>query len=146
MPIEFNNIAHGWAIAGAIPRNFNPALDPVISHTNNLGELLGGVIYDGWTGSCIFMHQASFHKSWLSREYLWVVFDYPFNQLGCLKVCGTIPSGNQTLLEFNKRIGFIQEAKIEGGYPDGDLLVLSMKRDQCRWLDYTPKWATVDER
>jgi hypothetical protein len=139
MPIEMGNIAHGLAIASAIPRNYNPDVDPVISHTNKDGALLGGVMYDGFTGSCIFMHQAGFSKSWLSRDMLWMVFDYPFNQLKCSKVCGTIPSSNPELLDFNKRIGFILEASIKGGYPTGDLLVLSMERDQCRWLDVKPR-------
>lgn len=139
MPIESGNIEHGFQIARAIPRNYNPAVDIVISNVNKSGELLGGVIYDGYTGSCIFIHQAGFSKYWLSRDMLWVAFDYPFNQLGCSKVCGTIPSSNPQLLAINKKIGFIVEATIKGAYPGADMLVLSMERDQCRWLDLKPR-------
>ena len=138
--IEFDNFVHGYMIAEAIPRAYNEHVDRVISRTNEEGKLLGGVLYEGYTGSMIFMHQAGFDKSWLTRDMLWVLFDYPFNQLSCWKVCGTIPSSNQTLLDFNKRIGFIQEATIAGGYPDGDLLVLSMTKEQCRWLKHKPSF------
>jgi RimJ/RimL family protein N-acetyltransferase len=137
--IEFENIAHGFAIAGAIPRNYNPDVDHVISNVGADGRLLGGIIYDGCTGPCIFAHQAAFDKHWLSRDMLWVVFDYPFNQLGCKKICGTIPSGNPALLAFNKKLGFSVEATIKDAYPDGDMLVLSMKRSDCRWLSIKPR-------
>lgn len=144
--IEFGNVEHGRAIAQAIPRNYNPAVDPVISHVGASGELLGGVIYDGFTGPCIFAHQASFSKHWLSRDMLWVIFDYPFNQLSCKKICGTIPSSNQALLAFNVKLGFKVEAVIKDAYRDGDMLVMSMKRDECRWLDLKPRSFRVPQR
>jgi hypothetical protein len=137
--IQFNNTDHGFAIAAAIPRVYNPVADTVISRTNDEGKLLGGVIYDGCTGPCIFAHQAGFSKHWLSRDMLWILFDYVFVQLKCKKVCGTIPSSNQTLLEFNKKLGFSQEAVIKDAYPDGDMLVVSMTREQCRWLNIKPR-------
>lgn len=133
--IEFGNTAHGAAIAAAIPRRFNPACDRVISNVAETGELLGGVIYDGYTQNCIFMHQAGFHPRWMTRELLWIVFDYPFNKLGCAKVCGTIPSDAVELLEFNRRLGFKVETKITDAYPSADMLILSMRREDCRWLE-----------
>lgn len=136
--IEFGNIEHGEAIAKAIPRRFNPACDPVISNVID-GRLLGGVIYDGFTGSCVFIHQAGFTKHWLSRDMLWVAFDYPFNQLGVKKLCGTIPSTNPGLLAMNLKLGFQVEHAIEDGYPGGNMLILSMTRDECRWLDMKPR-------
>ena len=137
--IEFNNIEHGHAIARAIPRMYNPGVDPVISNVSESGDLLGGVIYDGYTGPCIFIHQAGFDKHWMSRDMLWVAFDYPFNQIGCAKLCGTIPSTNTELLDINLRLGFYVEGSIKGAYPGGDMLILSMERDQCRWLKLKPR-------
>lgn len=138
--IEFGNLEHGWAIADAIPRRFNPYADPVISNVDDkTGELLGGVTYDGFTGNCIFMHQAGFSKRWLTRDLLWCVFDYPFNQLGCVKVCGTIPSYREELLAFNERLGFRVETSIEDAYVGGDMLILSMRREDCRWLAHKPQ-------
>lgn len=139
MPLEFGNKEHGQMIADAIPRRFNPACDPVISNVGADGDLLGGVIYDGYTGSCIFIHQAGFDKHWMNRDMLWTAFDYPFNQLGCTKLFGTIPSTNGELLGINLRLGFQVEAVLEDAYPGGDMLVLSMKRDECRWLKLKPR-------
>lgn len=137
--IEFGNVEHALKIAAAIPRPFNPFADIVISHVTPEGNLMGGVIYEGYTRGCIFMHQAGFDKRWLTGNMLWLVFDYPFNQLKVNKVAGTINSKNEELLDFNRRLGFKEEARIKNAYLDGDLLVLTMDRADCRWLKIKPK-------
>lgn len=137
--IEFNNIVHGFKIAAAIPRIFNPAADVVISRVTPEGNCLGGVIYESLISNLIFMHQAGFSRLWLTGDMLWVVFDYPFNQLKVDKVAGTVPSSNHKLIEFNKRLGFVEECRIKDAYTDGDLVVLTMRREDCRWLKLTPR-------
>lgn len=138
--IKFNNPEHGYLIAAAIPRPYNPDVDVVISHVTSEGNLLGGVIYEGFTGGCIFMHQAGFDSRWLVGNMLWLVFDYPFNKLKVNKVAGTINSTNEELLAFNERLGFKEEARIKDAYRDGgDLIVMTMDRASCRWLNIKPK-------
>lgn len=137
--IVFNDMEHGRLIADAIPRPFNPAADRVISNTDKAGKLLGGVIYEGFTGNNIFMHQAGFSKMWLKGDMLWVAFDFPFNQLKVGKVSGTIPSYDTNLLEFNERLGFKEECRIKDAYRDGDLIVMTMLREDCRWLKLKPR-------
>lgn len=137
--IEFNNMSHGFAIASVIPRVFNPDSDKVIASLNSDGDLLGGVIYEGCISNCIFMHQGSFEKTWLTQDMLWAVFHYPFVQLDLGMVCGTIPSSRPELLDFNLRLGFKVEATIKGAYKDGDLIILAMRKHECRWLRIKPK-------
>ncbi len=136
--IHFNNKEHGAKIAAAIPRAFDGPNSHVISRTEN-GKLLGGVFYESCTGPMIFAHQASFSKHWLCRDLLWVMFHYPFVQLGCNKICGTIPSSNADLLQFNLKLGFTIETSVKGAYPDGDMLIMSMLRNECRWLNVKPR-------
>lgn len=138
--IVFNNVGDGFEIAKAIPRCYNPAVDVVISrHDDESGKLLGGVIYDGYTRNCIFIHQAGFSKRWLTGDMLWIAFDYPFNSLKVGKLAGTIPSSKPELLAFNLKLGFKEECRIKDAYPNGDMIVLTMTRDECRWLRLKPK-------
>lgn len=137
--IEFGNAVHGFRIAAAIPRPFDATNNIVISNVTPEGNLLGGVIYDGFTGGCIFMHQAGFSRRWLGGNMLWIAFDYPFNKLKVNKVAGTINSNNQELLDFNRKLGFKEEARIKDAYLDGDMIVLTMERSECRWLNIKPK-------
>jgi hypothetical protein len=85
------------------------------------------------------MHQAGFSKRWLGGDMLWTVFAYPFLQLGLGMVCGTIPSSKPELLDFNLRLGFNVECVVKGAYVDGDLIVMAMRREQCRWIKKQPK-------
>lgn len=136
--IEFNNIEHGYRIAAAAGCIFNPAVDRVISVTSE-GKLLGGNVYAGYTGASIHLHMAGFAPSWASRDFLWAAFDYPFNQLGCKKVFGQVPETNTRALEIDLKLGFKIEARIEDVFPDGACLVLSLAREDCRWLKLKPR-------
>jgi RimJ/RimL family protein N-acetyltransferase len=136
--IQMNNPEHGYAIAEAAGVIFNPEADIVISRLSN-EELVGGVLYNGYTRASINMHVAAFSPRWGSRDMLWVCFDYPFNQLGCKKVFGQVPSKNEHALEFNLKLGFKIETLIPDVFPEDDLLVVSMVREDCRWLNIKPR-------
>lgn len=131
--LVLNNHEHARAIAKEAGCFFNPECDHCISRAED-GRLLGGVIFTGYTGASIGLHVAGFDPRWLDRDMLWMTFHYPFEQLGVRKITGTIPSGNRKALLFNRKLGFAEEARIADVFPDGDLVIMSMTRDQCRWL------------
>lgn len=137
--IVFNIVEHGKAIAKASGYKSYSQSIPVISRVNEKHELLGGVIFPNFTGSSIEMHVAGFTPTWLSRDFLWCVFHYPFVQLGCRRVFGLVPGDNLRALTFDLKLGFVTEAVIPDVYPDADLHILSMTREQCRWLKVKPR-------
>lgn len=137
--IEIDNKIHGQRICDAIPRPYDPNNSMVFSRVTPEGNLMGGVVFDDYTTGCIFMHQAAFHKNWLTGNMIWIVFDYPFNKLKVRKVAGVVNSSNKVLLDFNHRLGFKEEARIKDAYADGDMIVLTMERSECRWLKIKPK-------
>jgi RimJ/RimL family protein N-acetyltransferase len=102
-------------------------------------ELLGVVMYQRYTHTAITMHAVSYEPNWLSRDFLWLVFHYPFVQLGCERVFALVHSGNDRALEFDRKVGFRIETRIGKVYPDGDQIVLVMERADCRWLKIKPK-------
>lgn len=112
---------------------YNPESDVCLARFKG-DQLLGGIIYTGFTGSSIAMHVAGFVPDWVNKEMLWAAFDYPFNQLKVKKVFGEVPADNMKALEFDRKLGFKEEARIKDVYPEGDLVVLAMYRDECRWL------------
>ena len=136
--ISFGNHAHGRAISRVAGTTYNPEVDQVISRTVN-GELVGGVTYQGYTKASVQLHFAAFRKNWGCRDFIWVAFDYPFNQLGCKKVFGQVPETNKTALEIDLKLGFKIVAKVEDVFPDGACYVLALAREDCRWLNIKPK-------
>jgi RimJ/RimL family protein N-acetyltransferase len=131
--IVAGNIEHAKAIAKAAGVAFNPECNVVIAREEN-GKLLGGVIYQGYTGASIGIHVASFDPHWLNRDMLWAIFYYPFGQLGVQKLIGQTPSDNIKSLRFSAKLGFKEEARVEGVFHNADLIITSMQREDCRWL------------
>lgn len=99
------------------------------------GKLIAGVLYDQYNGRSACMHVASDgSRKWMTRDYLWICFDYPFNQLKLNKLLGLVDSTNEKALAFDKHLGFVEEAIIKDAGKHGDLVILSMTRQQCRFL------------
>lgn len=100
------------------------------------GELIAGVLYDyhnGENGS-VYMHVASNAHYWLDRHYLEICFDYPFNQLKCRTVIGLVEDTNLKARKLDEHLGFKLTAVIPEGHPEGDLLIYTMRKKDCRWL------------
>lgn len=108
--------------------------DSVAIGLEEQGELIAGVLYDHWNGKSIAMHVAGVESRWMTREFLWYCFHYAFNELRAAKVLGLVSSSNAEALSFDERLGFQTAAVIEDACKDGDLVILTMTRDQCKWL------------
>jgi RimJ/RimL family protein N-acetyltransferase len=101
------------------------------------GVLIAGVAYDNWNGSSLCMHVAAIRpKTWLNRPFAWAAFSYPFDQLKVRKVIGLVSSKNEAAIRFNRSLGFVCEATLADASPDADLLLFTMTREQCRWLNW----------
>lgn len=85
------------------------------------------------------MHVAAFRPRWINRDLLWAAFHYPFVQLGVKKVFGQVPEDNTKALELNRNLGFKEETRIADVYPEGDMVLMSMYKADCRWLSIKPR-------
>jgi hypothetical protein len=126
--IRFNDPGDGHQIAEAAGTSFNPAVDVCIARLRD-GALMGGTA----------IHVASFMPHWINHDLLWVTFHYPFELLRVKKLFGPVPASNAQALEFDLKLGFKEEARIADVFHDGDLILLSMKREDCRWLKMKPR-------
>ncbi len=141
--IYSGNIEHIAEVEKACGHVFNYRADVCLSRAHE-GKLLGGVIYEGFTGSSIQAHVAGFAPFWLDRTFLWMMFDYPFTQLGVKRVFCQIRETNKAALEFNLKLGFKEVCRIDDVFPDGQCVLTSLTRADCRWLNLKPR--APDER
>jgi RimJ/RimL family protein N-acetyltransferase len=105
------------------------------------GELIAGVVFEGYTGSSISMHVAALEgKNWLSKEFLFRVFAYPFLQLECNRVTGLVRVDNSKAQKFDEHLGFVKEGIMRKGATDGtDYIIYGMLKEECRWLNFKGK-------
>jgi len=105
------------------------------------GELIAGVVFEGYTGSSISIHVAALEgKLWLSKEFLFRVFAYPFLQLKCNRVTGLVRVDNPKAQKLDEHLGFVREGIMRKGATDGtDYIIYGMLKEECRWLNFKGK-------
>lgn len=91
-------------------------------------------LYESCNGASVLGHLAGIGGKWMTREFLWFCFYYPFEQLKVNKILGLVESDNWEARQLDEHLGFHLEATLENAAPKGDLLIYSMTREQCRWL------------
>lgn len=95
--------------------------------------------YDSCNGASIHGCLAGIGKRWMNREFLWFCFYYPFEQLKVNKIIGLVQSDNLAARKLDEHLGFTLEATLKDAAPNGDLLIYTMTKDQCKWLSLRNK-------
>lgn len=97
------------------------------------GRLVAGVLYEDWNGANVSCHIRG-EGNWATRHFLWLIFDYPFNQLKVRRITCLVDSANTVSNHFVQRLGFSLECSLDGATPRGNLNIYRMWRDECRFL------------
>lgn len=97
-------------------------------------KIIAGVVFNNFNGASIQMHVAVDDKR-VSKSFVIACFRYAFEQAKVEKILGFVGSKNIAAYSLNRHLGFVKECKISGAHPDGYLVVMSMTRIQCRFLE-----------
>lgn len=103
-------------------------------------RIVAGCLFSDYNGASVMLHCAGEGKKWLNREFLWYTFHYPFEELVVNKIISPVESTNSQCRKFIEHIGFSVEATLKHASPKGDLLIYTMDRLACRWLDLKGKY------
>jgi len=82
------------------------------------------------------MHVAAIPgKRWMTKEFLWRSFAYPFIQLKCNRITGLVREDNLDAQRFDEHLGFKREGLLRGACLDGSNMILyGLLKDECRFL------------
>lgn len=99
-----------------------------------LGLVVG---FNAFLGKTCQIHVAmapGFHFT--PKAMLREVFHHAFNTFGVTKLLGIVNSKNVKAMNYDLRLGFREEHRMPGLHDDGgDIVLLSMTREQCRYLE-----------
>ena len=98
-------------------------------------KLIAGVLYSNYNGPNIVASIAGEGKRWLTREFLWFMFYYPFEQLGVKRITTCVEQANVVSQHFTEHLGFQIEVIMKDAGRTGDLLMYRMFKDECRYLE-----------
>ena len=144
--IRINHPGDGDWIMLRVGGVFNEKTDHSVA-VHKDGRVQGGVVYTGYLGASIMVHMAGSETNWACRDFLWLVYDYAFNQLGVRKLVGLVPADNLRALSVDLRMGFRIEAKLAEMMPGGeDLLIVTMTKAECKWLRIKPRYYSRNQR
>jgi RimJ/RimL family protein N-acetyltransferase len=117
----------------------------VVIGQERLGKIVAAVRYDTYNTVSIMMHIAAEGSRWMTRDFLWKCFDYPFVQLGLKKIIAPTEEGNLKARKFIENIGFVLEHKIEDACETGAVFIYTMTPNQCRFIgkDHGKKILTI---
>lgn len=91
--------------------------------------------FDNFAGKTVQLLQATSHTGPIPRQFARAVFKYAFDILQKRIVFGVVDSTNERAIKINQFSGFVEEKRWPGmAKSDGDLILMSLTREQCRWL------------
>jgi RimJ/RimL family protein N-acetyltransferase len=96
------------------------------------GEFVAGVIYENWCGRSITCHIAISGR--LTPKYLAVIFDYAFNVCKVKKAIVPVDATNLKSISLVEKMGFTEEARIKDGMADGDMILYTLAKEDCKYL------------
>jgi len=98
-------------------------------------DLTCGAFYENYTRRSITATIAVAPGAVVPKEFLRAIFHYPFVQLSCEKIVALIAENNRKSQNLVEKMGFVKEAVVADYYPEGDLFIYSMTKQQCRFLE-----------
>lgn len=101
----------------------------------NDGHIVAGVLYGGFNGNCVEAGIAGIGKHWLTPDFLWYMFYYPFAQMGVQRITVCVETNNLQSQRFVEKLGFELEVSMKRAGKFGDLLVYRMFRENCKHLE-----------
>jgi RimJ/RimL family protein N-acetyltransferase len=96
------------------------------------GKFVAGVIYENWCGRSITCHIAISGR--LTPRYMAVIFDYPFNMCKVKKIIVPVDATNLKSISLVEKMGFTEEARIKDGMADGDMILYTLAKEDCKYL------------
>ena len=98
------------------------------------GQIIAGVIFERYNGHSMWVHVAI--EGRLTPDFIRAIFRYAFVDCDVEKVIGTVASTNVKAIKFDESLGFTEEGRIRNAMPDGDIIIYTMSKSNCRFLNY----------
>ncbi|MBJ6722444.1 GNAT family N-acetyltransferase [Bacillus sp. PR5] len=99
-------------------------------------QIVGVTVFDTFAVDDCQVHVASDgSRRWLTRDYMRMVFAYPFDQLRFKRITSFVSENNLASARFCAHMGFREEGRLrEAGLHGEDVVVYGLLRRECRWL------------
>jgi RimJ/RimL family protein N-acetyltransferase len=120
-------------VASRTGGTWTPGRGTAIGKIDSKGNIIAGVLYEDYNRANIVEHIAA-EGDWACRRFLWIMFDYPFNQLKVKRITAPVASTNEKCIRLVKKMGFTLESTLAQATPDGDVHIFRMFKEECKYI------------
>ena len=124
-----NEVGH-W-VADKLRTVYSPESSAAIGLVKD-DKIVAGVIYENWNRRSVVTHIAI--EGRLTRSFLYAIFHYPFVTCGVNKIISAVNDTNTKSALMVTNMGFIAEGRLKDCSPDGDIILYTMQKSDCRFL------------
>jgi hypothetical protein len=101
------------------------------------GKLIAGIAFESQTKNTLWGHQRIDAPP---CKQFWInVADFIFNQAGCKRFSAMVDANNEKAIRLNKHIGFVIEATLKDAGNNGDVLIMTLWKEDCKFLRWIKK-------
>ena len=97
-------------------------------------KIVAGVIYEDYNGKSVVVHIAITGR--LTPQFVKAICEYAFITCKVNKAIAPVSSANVKSIKFVENMGFIEEGRIRDAAPDGDIIMYTLGKDTCRFINY----------
>lgn len=100
------------------------------------GELIAATAFGWYNQVSMHQHIVVAPGERMTREFFWFMFYYPFEQVGVRMLISFNSTDNPKAARLAKHAGYRLHSKVKNGSPNGDMLLWTMTKDDCRPLRF----------
>jgi RimJ/RimL family protein N-acetyltransferase len=101
------------------------------------GKLIAGIAFESQNKQAMWGHQRI--DSPPSKQFWMTAADFIYNQAGCKRFSAVVDVNNEKAIALNKHIGFVIEATLKDAGDTGDVHIMTLWREHCRFLNWIKK-------
>tara|TARA_B100000073_G_scaffold346911_1_gene359571 strand:- start:1873 stop:2283 length:411 start_codon:yes stop_codon:yes gene_type:complete len=98
------------------------------------GKLVGAVVFTDYSKNDIHVSVASTNPIWWQRRFLRAMYEYVWNQCGCLRISAMASEVNRKSRKLLERLGFKEEGRLRNFHGEHDAVVYGQLRSECKWI------------
>jgi hypothetical protein len=128
-------IESGTGIGQWVADKLGTVYSPEVSASIGLVKdenIVAGVIYENWNRRSITAHMVVSGK--LTRSFIFAIFHHAFVTCGVHKVICPVNNTNTKSNSLVKNMGFVAEGRLKDCSPDGDIILYTLQKSDCRFL------------
>jgi len=101
------------------------------------GRIAAVTLWNGFDErNCLMSIASDGSRRWMTREFLYRSFAYPFVQLCLPRVTVKIDEANADSIRLGRHLGFTEEGRMRKAGPNGrSEIIMGLLREECRWVN-----------